>query len=459
MANDRVPVGYDFPLPIDPGKRRCWCIELPDADEYNRAFRDLILSFTHWFTWRRDGDDNGAAVAAMMRDIIAPQLKDDFMCCCDTIDYLATTQANHDFATWATQTPTEINPNAPDTTYSTDSHDNPTQAGQTIDALCYACGAYVDWACETAKQYIHNPSSFPFQFTVVATVILIAGIEFITGGLATPLVLAIASVTPLIAAWLAANLDDAILDDTGARADVKCQLYNQLQGQTITLANWNAAIAALDGSGNASLISQWIQQINGAPGGADQKNFDAFTNALGDARVHALAGLVPECDCCATPDLFYDWYNGVDDLSDFTVINTTDFPPSLSTTLNDSSGTYTGELHANADGMGHSFVFPSAGGFTLAHEATGLSFNVDPAGCRVKRFEVMGNNDASGDCNSKLWYHDADGWHFAATLDFTAIHSPTTLGGNVDLPDVDMLAILNYGALNMYMAQLRIIFG
>lgn len=376
------------------------------------------------------------------------------------INFLVQANIETQFNVWAGDTPTQINPSVPDTTFDTNSTDDPTQAGQTIDALCYACGTFVDYTCEAWKTANAETVTLIDIVAGIASVVAAVAAIVLTAGAATPLVYGLLAAVLYAGGSILTLMTDLQANNLTARHEVKCALFAALQGQTISQANFKTACDGLTLTGDAAAIASVIAFIQDGEATNANKVYTAFVNMLGDARRSALAGLVPECDCCTTPDLFWDWFNNVDDLTGWSVISTSDFPVAQSDTLNDAAGSYYAELHANADGMGHAFVFPAGNGFLTGHQATGMQYDVDSGGCRLKSFSVRGNNGDTSATNSKLWVHTSAGWHYVTLLDFTAVTTVTiTLTVAVDEPDVDKIAIINYSGGNMYMAQLRLTWG
>jgi len=443
-AHKKTMGTYHYPDPISPYPLRCYCVEIPDAPEYRRAFLDSIMQLTRWFNYRADPNMSAKQAADYMASVILPQVENDMSCCCDAqtsltiqTNALINAQINAEInSRFDGSDPRTINPNAP-----ADKFDGDASSARQA-ALCMALKNYF-------TQYLNDAMNQAFvggfiigALFATGLVLALTGIGFIAG---------LVIISDLAALGAFVNAYD-LSEMTSFVREVACCANAALVGQPITRANWAACLDGCTFGGGADDLTALLKSGLAA-------NFESFINVLGQAYLAAQAG-VEDCDCCSAFDLTFDWYNQVDDLTGWTVITTGDFDPALETTLNDAAGDYTAELHVNADGFNHDFVFPIAGGFTTGHRATGMSFDVSNADCHLIVFEVSAANDpAGGDANSKLWVHTDAGWHFVALLDFTSHTTRATLSANIDEVGVDKVAIINYAAVNIYMDTLNLIFN
>ena len=166
-------------------------------------------------------------------------------------------------------------PQAPDTTYSSDSGDTtPELQMQRSDALCLAVSSYVDTILNELK-------------TKAAALGLVTGAV----GAVTAVSLPMAGLIITFIGSAVAGMLEAIANDEQAVEDVKCCMLQGLTGQEITLENFAAALGGCGfdfGSGSAQLsamVNSYNQEI---------ANFRAFNVALGQAMPSAS---LADCEC------------------------------------------------------------------------------------------------------------------------------------------------------------------
>ena len=289
--------GYKFPTPVQPYPLRCYCVQIPDAEEYRVAFIDAIMSLTRWYNWARDDDQTAAEVGRYLTQVLGEQLKGDFMCCCDQTNTVLQFQIENIFNSWSALTVnTDINIYSPVTTFESTSGETDPQHNARVDALCYASGAFVDTMCEGALAILQQDDAIKNIFGVITGFIATALALFDFG---TSYIIGAAIMSAL--AFIGSNLDTIIsvpqLQNTDARHELKCAIYHAIQSLAPTQANFWSTISGLSGlTTDATAMKNLLVTLNQRA--KDEKQiFQAFVKALGEGQQLGLAGLLEPCDC------------------------------------------------------------------------------------------------------------------------------------------------------------------
>ncbi|MCK5613840.1 hypothetical protein KAR91_68885 [Candidatus Pacearchaeota archaeon] len=168
------------------------------------------------------------------------------------------------------------------------------------NALCWAITQYVDAICDIAKKekqasndsyrdiikYIDDVTDVFSALAILAATVF--GVPAVVVG-------AIA----LASGELALLFFDEILavptdtyDDPDDRAEVVCEMYNYLFGETVQFTDWQSSInlVTTELSGNALLIADIVDLWNG--------NVDVFINyMILIEEIHSISDQLPPCDC------------------------------------------------------------------------------------------------------------------------------------------------------------------
>lgn len=196
-------------------------------------------------------------------------------------------------------------------------------------AYCNALWSLVNTACEAAITYYRELDQLQNEINVgigiavfFLTVIAIAGAIPTAGASLTAL-------APAAALWgagigVGAVLGNALVDyyqqhtvdqfqDTGAREDVVCYLYETIDVANASLAAVRAALPMAQGTPNAIAISQFLSILL-----QHDSTYAAFLEKWNNNKGYADAGIDMHCPC--EPDDYRVWiWNFADGLGDFTV--------------------------------------------------------------------------------------------------------------------------------------------
>lgn len=295
--------GFLLPGVIDP-PRRCVQLQIPDDRNHIRAFWGALDELAHWYTWQRDTDKQGAAVAAVWRDVLSlarELFESDDPCpceesmtdCCEPIldkldeiigllsvgnkpDPIALLDFRQTITTIITTPgwePTDLHPLAPDVTFTEGAGDVAGDLAYRQNALCHLLYlACVTMMRETRQNVLHAG--------------LMIGIDAFLAGWWLPAgAIAIGSV-------IAGGLVTEALGDEQAVANVVCCMADELLGLAITQQNLiDAAQTCADG-GNETLIAGGLQSLF-----ADDETFAAFLHDLGQAFDKSKKGVELYCPC------------------------------------------------------------------------------------------------------------------------------------------------------------------
>lgn len=225
----------------------------------------------------------------------------DYSLCTPTATQILIEKTYQDvFNTWnETTNNTEININAPITTFISSPGETQEKIDAREQALCAAMGLYVDAFCDLMLESFDNPLS---AAKVTTAAIGLAGavvgvITFASGGSALPVFLALGGALSSLGISILSGITEAVLGDSGARGEVTCCLYTSIANLAPTEANFKLAANSCSGlSPNAEAIRGAIAQALNEPTSLSDQ-FHAFINLLGETTPYAELGLVPECPC------------------------------------------------------------------------------------------------------------------------------------------------------------------
>jgi len=298
---------YELPETIDPEDRIYICLPIPDEPAHRRAFAGALGQLTRWWVWERDEDKRGTEVAkvwfAIWRDAMAQMdLKLDScgggdMFCCDETNALlnqllaccrdnrqVTQLTINNYRTEIYNTyssdPTSIDPDTPKDAYDQDNNDTSAEAAARAAALC--------WAIEQFTSEVWRQA---YEQKQLGLGLVLAGTWILTGGLAGVLI--------TLSGAIVGSLILAAFEDLEAMQEVRCCFYANLQGESVTQAAAQAAIAACVGTGDdhynqlASLIEIAIN---------DPTNWLLFVKALGGGQKASLAGAASVDPCSCGPE-------------------------------------------------------------------------------------------------------------------------------------------------------------
>jgi len=273
--------GYFYPDPISPYPLRCYCVKIPDAPEYRRAFLDSVMQLTRWFNYRADRNMSAKQAAEYMASVLLPQLENNMSCCCDAqtslliqSNALINTQINAEInARFDGTNFTSINPNAPN-----DNFDGDASAAREA-ALCMALKNYF-------TQYLNDAMNQAFvggfiigALFATGLVLVLTGIGFIAG---LVIISDLAALGAFVNAYNLSEMTDFVLE-------IACCATSALKGQAITRATWAGCLDGCAPGGGANDLVTLLKSGLAA-------NFESFINVLGQAYLAAQAG-VEDCDC------------------------------------------------------------------------------------------------------------------------------------------------------------------
>lgn len=288
------------------------------------------------------------------------------LCLPPSAHFTFTQQINNLFQQWSeTTNNTEINQYAPTETFTSSPDEDEDRVNARKLALCYATNLYIAAYCEAIRKINHDNTALAnlvnLAYGVAIAVAAVATIA--TEGATLPVYMALGAAAGAAGIAGYTVLTDSVLNDSGARTQVACLMYNNLKDAEPTAENFAAAV---DGSlsGNAEIIRSTLANDISNPAGLTNQ-FNAFINLLGDALRPAELGLIDDCPCdgffvLAAPDPSVDPFgqdSGIDVVSGHDYMIT-------------SEGAWTGGFSAfDADGWaGHSqfdLILPSGTTFML----------------------------------------------------------------------------------------------
>lgn len=215
-------------------------------------------------------------------------------------EFIFETEINNLFQSWSTTTNnTQINQFAPTLTFTSTTGETQERTDARILALCYATKLYVYAYCEAIKEINHDASlSANLVALGLGVATALAALATIgTTGATLPLYLALSAALTAAGGATYSALTDAVLDDTGAKDELACCMFNSLQTLMPTAENFATAVDACPGlSANAEIIRSTLAVDISNPAGLENQ-FNAFINLLGDSVRPAELGLIDDCPC------------------------------------------------------------------------------------------------------------------------------------------------------------------
>lgn len=276
-----MPNRPNFPIPenIHP-EMQCIQLCIPNEPTYKSVFAGLIYELTYWYNWQRTDDDSGAQCAAVWKEIYN-SIDWSTMSCCDcpeniynSTNFILNQQIALQLQSMDTGTVASYAPNAPDTTFSTDSRDStPEQQASTIATLCLACDNYVRY---TLGENMNAAAQTATETTAIGVAV----------GLVNPIAGALVTLIGLLP--YAEMLE--IANDHDSIQKVICAMYDGLKDKAVTFANFRGALSSYSPpAGHAAELANMIAlTLN------DERNFRAFMVYLQLKQ----DGATNSCDSC-----------------------------------------------------------------------------------------------------------------------------------------------------------------
>ncbi len=343
MARSTGRKGYLLPTVLEPASYREVCVKIPDDPAHVRAFLGQIYRLQYWNTWQRNPTKEGRLAARAWQipyDAVVAAL-DAAEGCGSTMllrqnpnDACQLQFSNDDGATWELAfdyglclspseqavlemlrdqeqriwddavSNTDINPNAPTTSFAAITGDTTGQLGMRGAALCYAAEVFVNWLIEAIRaRRDNNLDILRIGGAFWGLVALLAG--FFTAGTAWAIGAALASSTLGIAASLFAAYDDTILDSAFNQLKLQCLMIANLRGMAPTEENLPKLFDSPCGltTDQQSLVD--IAKLMMENPATRHDMFTAFINMLGDGMDLAEQNLITQDNCaCEETDGF-----------------------------------------------------------------------------------------------------------------------------------------------------------
>ena len=335
--------GWLLPATIDPGVTRDFCVTIPDAPEYTRAFFGAIWSLAKWWNWEKSynvGDTRAKDAAQVWRDILVTGVnegcggesemtifreKPDDPC---EVQY-----SNDNGQTWIKMFRKDNCPGLSggysleqaETNITTIVNNDITYAGDIINiapkwdydpattdiAMCWAVRKFVDIICEFhIAQMTDNSgwltiSNFAEKALelITATVVGIAaatGNVAVAAGGAAAYALAEIGFDILNAAL---SNDKSDYQDEEAREVVSCWIFNNIKGATPQFLPWSTALDDFTGGNTPEDAIVSIVEI----ALHDEDLYVNYLLALQD--INDVSGSLPVCPCPDTWAQFFDFEN------------------------------------------------------------------------------------------------------------------------------------------------------
>ncbi len=300
---------YVIPENLDPAGICCVSIPCPDDPQWRAQLLGAIWRMSLQSHYERDDDKNGKVIAARWRTVYS-EVRDG-MSQCSPPAVINTTSISQIMRLAMRLEFVEnglngIAPDRPDEFFNTDTGDAGDEIARREHALCNACYDYVT----TMAADMWN--------IALGTGVTIASI-------ATPILFAINPIASAVAAIATMLITQEVLDavsDEDNRIQIACCMYEALQGDAVTQANFKLS---LTGCGFTPLSQLEIMRDVMEATLDDDGNWYGFVAALG-GHFAASTAAVAECICtetfCHTFDFLVDdggWTNRVADSRPFGV--------------------------------------------------------------------------------------------------------------------------------------------
>lgn len=271
---------YVLPDDPDPAGVCCVSVPVPDDPQWRAAFHGALWRLSLQTHWSRDEDYTAKVVAARWRQVWVEV--GNSMGICTPSDNIMRVAINANFrlamnVEFTANGLDGIAPDRPDTFFDEDSGDAGDDVQRRSNALCLACIDFVNSVADDAKSVAMTIglTTTPVILPIVWAIAPIPGAIFVAG-----LVL-----LNLIAQFA--------LNDEDLRRLVACCMYENLQGQAITEANF---AASLTGCGFDPLSDEEIIREILEAGVNDRGDYLAFVSVLG-SFMGAVGEGVAECPC------------------------------------------------------------------------------------------------------------------------------------------------------------------
>jgi predicted hydrocarbon binding protein len=296
-----------LPTVVDPEAQRCIVLKVPDDPAYLLALWGTLLNLTFAWSWDNDPAHTAKEVAVVMQRYYdewreCNDMPGECFCCDETnaklesiLDYLhdirkllaqggaihGTTIYDFRWSTWNTyhEAPTTIHPDTPDITFTEKTGDDENDVLRREWALCQAISDHVDSLIELVIKFYQ---------------VAIAGEAVILSALSTP---AGAIVVGILAGFFE-TLTEGLLNNTLARKEVKCCMYNHLHdGDPTNKEDFRLSVSDCGflPLSDAAQLAWIIDMCN-----SDETNYLIFLRMLGqygEAAAESGSAGVEGCTC------------------------------------------------------------------------------------------------------------------------------------------------------------------
>lgn len=289
--------GFILPDPVTGYDLLCVSLRIPNDPDYIAAFKGHLHELGKWWMWEKSmvsGDTRATDAALYWRTLL-----EEYLCMSDcegnnvardlSISTSYTAYINNLIELYDGNTSSI----APEIVYSGDGLN-----GNRDAALCYAAQGFVDELCTLTIEFIDDHTSLANAAAVALA--MLAGILAVPSlGLSVWLVVGVGAAGLGLQIFSSITLlGQDVYEDTAARKEVSCYIYEQLKGATLTELGFENALVGHTLTGNAAAIADMM-----IPFMADTNTFLSFVMvvdaAFGLSKVNAL--LPCPCDCS------YEW--------------------------------------------------------------------------------------------------------------------------------------------------------
>jgi len=300
--------GYPLPDILDVDSYLCLKLQIPNRPEYVSAIKGAISTMGLWFSWQRDDEQGGKIASEIWRKVIYEtlQIGECEMCCCDDVA-LITQQVtsirntinfnNNNVTNYYTNYALKRDEYQASSNPVLDLAPNyviPTTSGNS--AMCQAIDEFI---AQSLQIVIEQRERDEF-YAGLLSIALIVGSAIVTAGSSLAIGLALGSAGAGIG-QLFSGLAITILQDMGARNEVKCLMYSRLKDSEPTLGNLVASLAPIGGlSTNAELIRATLVGL-----ASNEDVHMGFLDRLNELYPLALSGLLEDCSDCNPTEVPY----------------------------------------------------------------------------------------------------------------------------------------------------------
>lgn len=297
------------------------------------------------------------------------------------------------------------------------------------DALCYALHRWVDAVCEAEIARRTQDGEVLRGIANLAAVVggIVGGV--FSAGTMTLVVYGIllAEINSQISTINATSL--AALQDMGARAEVACCMYDNLNGATADHTAFQAALNSCTPAlgTNALEIRDVIQEID-----AQEEAYTSFALAVVDGFDFAKLELLPGCECDTWT---HDFLDGDNDASEWDIL------PYDNTGSNECSGTY----NAGADrfdgcnagsGFSHAILIEAEIPSTIITRVRLTTSGVETRSSSSHNvFIYLNDSEVQSDNFNLSWTDEDTEWTGHQTVSKIGLRCAAALNGGAGTPD------------------------